>query len=151
MILDELNEFCDATAMNTGGAATYLVGDVIDLQETGKNLGAGQPLYLVVQIETTATSGGSATGSFQLASDAAAAIAVDGSQTIHSVTDAIAVASLTAGFTFVLPVPPEGSITYERYLGVQQTTAAAAFTAGKINAFLTNEPHQWKAAPDAIN
>ena len=31
MILDTLNQFCSAVALNTGGAGTYLVGDVIDL------------------------------------------------------------------------------------------------------------------------
>jgi hypothetical protein len=40
------------------------------------------------------------------------------------------------------------STTYERYLGILQTTGSAAVSAGKINAFLTSEPAMW-AATDA--
>ena len=40
MILDERTEFCDATALNTGGAGSYLLGDVIDLQAIGIDLGS---------------------------------------------------------------------------------------------------------------
>lgn len=152
MILDERLEFCDAVALNTGAAGTYLLGDVIDLQlAAGGDIGAGQPLYLVIGVDTTATSGGAATANFTLASDAQAAIATDGSATIHATTGPIPVAQLTAGRRyFVIPLPMEGN-TYERYLGILQTTAVAAFTAGKINAFITLDPTGSKAYPDAPN
>jgi hypothetical protein len=136
MILDERTEFCDATALNTGAAASYLIGDVIDTQIIGLELGISADLWLVIQVDTTATSGGSATGAFHLASDAQAAIAVDGSATYHLSTGAIAVATLVAGYQIMrarLPATPAA----ERYLGILQTTAVAAFTAGKVNAFLT--------------
>lgn len=150
MILDERNEFCDATSLNTGAAGSYLLGDVIDLGAAPGDLGNGQPLYLIIQVDTAATSGGSATGDFTLASDAQAAIATDGSATVHATTGAIAVAALTAGRTFCFAIPLIGN-TYERYLGILQTTATAAFTAGKINAFLTLDPTGWRAYPDATN
>ena len=133
MVLDERNEFADATALNTGGAGSYLVGDVIDTGNDGLN--DVEQLYLVIQVSTTATSGGSATVAFHLASDAQAAIATDGTATYHWSSPAIAVASLTAG-TYIARVElPKG--TYERYVGILQTTAVAALTAGAINAFLT--------------
>jgi hypothetical protein len=141
MILDERTEFCDANALNTGGAASYLVGDVIDLGATSQDIGNGEEVWLVIQIDTTATSGGSATGQFHLASDAQAAIAVDGTATYHFSTPAIAVATLVAGYLVAMVRLPIG--TYERYLGILQTTAVAAFTAGKINAFLTKDPSKW--------
>lgn len=147
MILDERNEFCDATALNTGGAGSYLIGDVIDTGGDGINDVTG--LYLVIQVDTTATSGGSATGQFHLASDAGAAIATDGSATYHFSTSAIPVATLVAGYQVCAVQLPRG--TYERYLGILQTTATAAFTAGKVNAFLTNDPKSWKAFADATN
>jgi hypothetical protein len=149
MILDERTEFCDATALNTGAAGSYLVGDVIDLQ-VARDIGAGAPIYWVVQIETLPTSGGAATANFSLCSDAQAAIAVDGSQTTHAQTGAKTIAQMAAGTTFIIGVPAEGS-AYERYLGVVQTTAVAAFTAGKINSFLTLDPRGWKAYADAQN
>lgn len=152
MIGDELAEFCDATALNTGGAASYLLGDVMDLgTATAPILDIGQ-FYFVVTVDTTATSGGSATGAFTLASDAQAAIAVDGSATVHFVSPAIAVATLVAGYTAVSTKLPPGKVPiYERYLGVLQTTAVAAFTAGKINAFLTRDAAIWRAYADASN
>ena len=147
MILDERNEFCDATALNTGGAASYLIGDVIDLGAANA-IGALDDLWLVIQVDTTATSGGSATGQFHLCSDAQAAIATDGSATYHYSTPAIAVASLVAGLEVCAIQLPRGA--YERYIGILQTTGTAAFTAGKVNAFLTNEPTLVRAFPDAI-
>ncbi|MFD2232771.1 Bbp16 family capsid cement protein [Phaeospirillum tilakii] len=147
MILDERTEFCDATTLNTGAAGTYLLGDVIDLGKTGLDMGQGNDLYLVIQVDTAATSGGSATATFKLASDAQPAIATDGSASVHIVTDTIAVASLTAGKTVYAGVLPRG--TYERYLGLLQVTGTAAFTAGKVNAFLTHDPAGWKAYADA--
>lgn len=153
MILDERNEFADATALNTGGAGTYLIGDVIDLGllfggAVGDNVNVVEDVYLMIQVDTTATSGGSATGQFHLASDAQAAIATDGSATYHFSTGAIPVATLVAGYEVACVQLPKG--TYERYLGILQTTGTAAFTAGKVNAFLTMTPEAHRNFPDAI-
>ena len=148
MIMDEYGEFCDATALNTGAAGQYLIGDVIDLGIDGLDLGSGEDLYCVMKVQTTATSGGSATGAFELASDAQAAIAADGTATTHFLTDAIAVATLVAGYQVAAFRLPAG--TYERYLGILQTTAVAAFTAGKVDIFLTKDIAAWKAYADAI-
>ena len=148
MIIDKRTEFADAVALNTGAAGTYLVGNVIDLEKTGLDMGQGEPVYLVISVDTAANSGGSATAAFTLASDAQAAIATDGSATVHFKTDAVPVASLTAGKQVAMVALPAG--TYERYLGILQTTGTAAFTAGKIDAFLTLDPTGWKAYPDGI-
>ena len=97
MILDELGEFADATALDTGGTGLALVGDVIDLGSIGRDIGnTAKPVFLVIQVDTTVTSGGAATVGFVLASDAQAAIAVDGSATEHLRTPAIAKATLVA-------------------------------------------------------
>lgn len=151
MILDDRLEFCDATALNTGAAGTYLVGDVIDLQGTTQDIGQGVPMYFVVQVDTLPTSGGAATAAFVLASDAQAAIATDGTATEHVRTGARTIANLAAGTQLVVPLPLEAP-PYERYLGVLQVTAVAAFTAGKINAFLTlDAPYTGRYYADATN
>lgn len=152
MILDERNEFCDATAVNTGGVASYLLGDVIDLDpcsvapNTSFNM-EGSELYLVIQVDTAIAS---ATGSFKfhLCSDAQAAIAVDGSATYHFSTGAKLEAALVAGTRVCAVKLPDGA--YERYLGVVQETITAAATAGKINAFLTSDPALWRAHADNV-
>jgi isocitrate dehydrogenase kinase/phosphatase len=154
MILDERGEFADATALNTGAAGSYLIGDVIDLGNAygfnGQNINDVDGVYLVIQVDTAATSGGSATVVFTLASDAQAAIATDGSATVHWASGAIPVATLIAGYTVIQVALPKGIPNYERYLGILQTTAVAALTAGKINAFLTNQPANWRAYNNAI-
>lgn len=135
MILDERNEFCDATALNTGAAASYLIGDVIDTGMADSGMGDSDDLYLCVNVDTAVTSGGSGTYAFKLCSDAQAAIAVDGTQTIHFATALIAKTVLVAGYQIAAVKLPRG--TYERYVGIVQETAVAAATAGKVNAFLT--------------
>ena len=146
MILDEFSEFCDATsaAINIGNA---IIGDVIDLGATPtlRNLGAGENMFLVLQVDTTFVGAG-ATVQFDLCSDSTANLAT--SKTTHISTGAIPIASLVAGYTKVIPLPVE--LTYERYLGLWETVATANVTAGKINAFLTKDVSAWTAYPDAI-
>ena len=149
MIMDERLEFADATALDTSGTDTDLIGDVIDLGSTTSDIGNGQPIYLVIQVDTAVTSGGAATVDFKLVSDAAAAIAVDGTATQHFASGPVAKATLIAGYTVAVVALPIG--TYERFLGIVTTTAAAAVTAGKINAFLTYDPVGWTALPDAVS
>lgn len=146
MILDERLEFCDATALTTAAAGTALEGDVIDLGNDGAD-GNSEDIYFVLQIDTAVA--GPDTVQFKLVSDAQAAIATDGSATVHFETAAIAVATLVAGYQVCAVKLPRG--TYERYLGVIRTTVGAgALSAGKINAFLTREPKGWEAFPDGI-
>jgi hypothetical protein len=152
MLLDEHLEFCDAAAVNTGGVASYLLGDVINLDpcalapNTTVNL-EGSELYLVIQVDTAIAS---ATGSFKfhLCSDAQAAIAVDGSATYHFSTGARLEAALTAGTRVCAVKLPDGA--YEQFLGVVQETITAAATAGKINAFLTKDPAMYRAYADNV-
>lgn len=148
MILDERNEFADATALSTAATGRALVGDVIDLGGTADDIGNGGPVYLVIQIDTAVTSAGSATVSFELASDASASIATDGSATVHFATAAIPKATLVAGYMAAAVVLPMG--TYERYLGILANVGTAALTAGKVNAFLTDDVSKWVATPDAL-
>ncbi len=144
MIIDSRNEFCDATALNTGAAGTYLLGSQIDLGTGDKPIGAMDELFLVAVVNTTATSGGSATLQLKLASDATAAVATDGSATEHLASPVFPVASLVAGTVLFTTKMPQG-FNYERFLGVLQVTGAAAFTAGKVDVFLTPDPARWAA------
>ena len=149
MILDERTEFCDATALNTGAAGTYLLGDQID-SSVVRDLGNGQPIYLVITVDTLPTSGGSATAQFTLASDDSASIATNGSASVHFQTKAFTISEMAAGTVLAAVALPAQGVAYERYLGVLQTTGTAAFTGGKINAFLTTDVARWKAYADAI-
>lgn len=66
MILDERNEFADATALSTAATGLALVGDVIDLGTDGINEVDG--IDLAITIDTAVTSAGAATVEFQLVS-----------------------------------------------------------------------------------
>lgn len=153
MILDERTEFCDNQALNTGAAATYNIGDQIDLGLAARGIGAAdQSLYLVIQVGATGIAAGSAGSvTFQLASDDTSTIATNGTQSIHASTRAFTTGTGTGTTTLapgtvlaVFQVPIEG-VVYERYLGVQQVTGTAALTAGTVDAFLTTSPRAWKA------
>lgn len=147
MILDERTEFADAVSV-AAAAGTALIGDQIDSGPIVRDLGQGQPIWLVITVDTEIITAGSAgTLQFKLVSDAAAAIATDGSATEHLVspvfvTDDAAAnsAALNAGaVAFAAPLPVEGN-AYERYLGILAITGTTTTTAGKINAFLTLDP-----------
>lgn len=145
MILDERTEFASSVSV-AASAGTALIGDVIDLEATGIDVGLAADLWFVIIVTTSIITGGSAgTVKFQLASDAQAAIATDGSATVHFdtgtfVTDDDALNDLDAGdvvCAIKLPNGAPGGRTYERYLGVLCVTATTTTTAGAIDAFLT--------------
>jgi hypothetical protein len=147
MFMDSRLEFADATSVGTPNNTTVNVGDIID-SSVIRDVGAGHPLYLVITIDTAVTSGGSATVAFLMVSDSTTTIAVNGTATKHSETDAIAVASLVAGYELVVPLPSVNP-AYERYLAFQvKETAGQALTAGNVNAFLTLDPPGWDSKAD---
>ncbi len=150
MWIDERAEFADSLAV-TFGAGTNLIGDVMDLEQV-RDIGQGAPIYLVIQV-STAFAGGTAM-QFILASDAQAAIAVDGNESRHYLSDVFVDADLVLGFQMVIPLPMgdvANSVTpYERYLGILGV-GTGTHTAGAINAFLTPDSAGWRSYPDAAN
>lgn len=156
MYLDEYGEFADAESV-AAAASTALIGDVIDLGAAGEDIGSGEPIYLVIQCTTSIiTAGAAGTIKFELASDAQAAIATDGTATVHFdtgtfVTDGDDANALDAGALIAAVALPNESInTYEQYLGILCTVATTEVTAGAIDAFLTHDVAKWKALADAI-
>lgn len=157
MIHDYLTQFADAVTV-AGTAGTALIGSQIDSQVV-RDLGQGQPVYLVITTATEIITGGSAgTIKFQLASDAAAAIDTGGAATVHFdtgtfVTDGVDAndPEMKAGAVIAqIALPMEGQ-PYERYLGILATIATTTVTQGAINAFLTLDPYGWKAYADGEN
>lgn len=145
MILDERTEFCDATALNTGGAGSYLLGDHIDTS-IARDLGNGKDVEFVVSVDTTATSGGSATLTVNLITSANSDMS---SPTVIVGSPTFALAAITAGTTlFRVQIP--ASANWARYVGVQQVTGTAAFTGGAVSAFLTPAAANWRSYNDAI-
>lgn len=144
MILDNLNEFADATTV-AAAAGTALIGDVIDLGTDGLN--DVDEVYAVISVDTEIfTAAAAGTVQFFLVSDALATLgsATVANCTLHAMTGALVTggtgtqAALAAGKTLMMVELPKG--TYERYLGILCTTGTTTTTSGKINAFLTPTP-----------
>jgi hypothetical protein len=157
MIMDKFVEFADAVSV-AAAAGTANIGSQIDMSVV-RDLGQGQPVYLVVNVDTEIITGGVAgTIKFQLVSDSTASIATNGTQTIHAesatyVTDDAGAndVQMNAGeVPFHITLPIEG-VEYEQFLGVQAVIATTTVTAGAINAFLTLDPYGAKHYPDASN
>jgi len=158
MIMDERLEFADAVSV-AAGTGTAVIGDQIPLGTVHRDIGMGQPIYLVITVDTEIITAGSAgTIQFFFVSDATAALATDGSSTVHwaspvLVTDDAAANSalLNAGSVLAcVALPMEGPV-YEAFLGILCTIGTTTVTAGKINAFLTLDPIGWKPYAQGVN
>lgn len=126
MLIDKNTLLASAYAPTSTGT-TY--SDVLDLG-VARDISGGVTdwLKLLVQVVTTFTSGGSATLKVTVETSAD-----NSSWTILAQSDAVAVASLVAGYKFfenALPGPTS------RYLRVGFVIATAAMTAGAITAAL---------------
>lgn len=128
MILDKTNEFSDGQTVT----ATAISTNVIDLNPSGANdeldIGAGEPVWLVVQVDETATAAGAALDSSDTVTVAAPA--------------AVALADLTAGSEIARFRLPGGD--YLRYLGVRYTVGTGPLTAGKFSAFIVKDAQSTK-------
>lgn len=158
MILDKNLEFADAVSV-AAGAGTANIGNLIDIAVL-RDIGDGQPLYLVISVDTEIITGGTAgTIAFQLVSDSTETVDTAGAQTIHAISDTFVTDDTlliddqlrAGGLPFVIALPMEGKL-YERYLAVQAVIATTTVTVGAINAFLTlDPPHTGRTYPDASN
>lgn len=152
MITDKRNTFCEATALNTGAAGTYTLGDQIDIGNA-RDLGGDQAPYLVVQVGAAGiNAAGAGTVQIKLSSADNAALTTNpvdhvvSAAFVTSTTSGNAGGALAAGTRLLaVQLPLEGSTPYKRFVGIRQVTGAQAITAGSIEAFLTFDPNSWKA------
>jgi len=146
-MIDTLTTFGLGTALNTGGAGSYIVGDAIDLS-VARDVGAGQPLYLVISVSVTCAS---ATGTLQFAllTDAQDPALISAEQLM--LTPEFVAADLTAGTLLFAASLPSGHPAYERYIQLMQITGTAAWTAGNFNAYLTDAVPNWVSYADGQN
>lgn len=156
MILDERNEFADAITV-VGAAGTVLLGDVIDLGPVTRDIGVNDHLYFTITVDTSIiTASAAGTIKFQLVSDSTAAIATDGSATVHWDSGTIVTGGTAAGLALAgsmlaqIALPLSGK-TYERYLGVLCTVGTTATTGGAVSAFFTPDRHAFRAYPEAAS
>lgn len=151
MYVDKQAEFADsqavtATAISTNVIDLYPVGNSVNSNAT-RDIGVGEDVYLVAQVDTTATAAGAATVTVTLESDSAAGMAT--APVVHFSSKAFALAEMAAGVTLLAIKLP--SADYKRYLGVRFTVATGPLTAGAFSAFLTKDIQAFKAYVKGYN
>ena len=153
MILDKLLEFSDAQGAITSSAAST---NIVDLGATPtlRDLGAGEIVWFVVQVDVTGTGAGTLT--IQLLSDSVTTIQT--TPHIHYASPAIVGTDMVAGDELVkVPLPTSSFLAavdaaapgYERYLGVYYTIASTV-GAVKLSAFLLKQPQTNIAYPSGF-
>ena len=140
-IMDYFNEFSDAQAVTSTAISTNVIdlGPVTD--NATRDIGIGDPLWLVIQTNTSCTdTGDDATVAFTL--ETADNEALSSNAVVHYTTGALAFSAYKdAGTTVACIRLPSGN--YKRYMGVRYTVASGPLTAGKFDAFLTHDVQKW--------
>lgn len=136
MLIDKRSTFArELSIPAAGGPAKF--GDSLPLS-VRSNLGIGESLWLVVNVPVAAVGGTSVALELITASDEALTANIASLGTLGT----FLTASMTLGATLSITTLPQAF--YNTFIGLRHTTTGV-FTAGKLNAFLTMEPGQWRA------
>lgn len=139
-IIDRFLQVSVAQAITVTAPST----DVIDAGATksasiGRDIGSGEPLYLEVSVATTMTGAGTLTIALQDSADNSSFADV-------LALPAIAVAALTAGKTYYLPLPAG----MRRYIRANYTITSGPFTGGTLNAQIVDGMNFIRSMPDGL-
>jgi hypothetical protein len=130
MIIDNLTTLSSAQAVTSSAVSTNT------LDTGGRDIGAGEQLYMHFSVDETVTADGAATVTFQLIGSANADLS---SAVVLSQTTAIGKATLVAGYRFAMPIPVQVGSTGQRYFGVNYSVATGPLTAGKFTASIVKD------------
>ncbi len=115
--------------------ADYSSSNIIDLSSaTGREIGRGKAIAVVITVDEAFDSSGSATVTFHLVVNADEDLTT--TPTVLYETPAIAYTALTKGKVIVLPIPVGRIASTDRYFGVIYAIGGATTTAGTCSAFL---------------
>lgn len=141
MYVDSLLQFSDAQAVTSAAGST----NTIDLSAV-RDIGTGRDLYVVVNIVTTLTDGGSNTGTaVALEGDSTTTFTPDGTVTLFTIAQAAA-----AGTVYIAKLSPSIAPLQYRYIRLKYTPAGADLTGGTIDAFLALDVQKFTAYADNI-
>lgn len=118
----------------------YYSTKVVNTGTTDGDIGAGEPLYLIICVDEAFTSSSStATVKFSVIDEADTTL--DSSSVEIVSTDDLVVTRLTLGKIIVLPVPA-GLVT-QQYLGMRVDIGTDTTTAGTVTAFFGTGAQTW--------
>lgn len=137
-----------ATSQVITGGTTTQSEDIVDLDTVSRNIGTGEPLYVVIHILAKSGGDGSDTFVFALQDGATETAGVIQSPADKAVLPTITgIANIVVGSKLVIPVPP--SLALRRYIGLRYAVTADAVLT--VTAYLTNQkPADHAVYPDAI-
>lgn len=144
MYIDAENLFSDAQSLTTGSENGILSTNKMDLGIAGRNIGAGEELWIVVVCDVAMTSSGS---DDTLAVD----LVTDDNPGLNSPTVIQRLGvfpAISAIGASVKARVPYG--TYERYIGLLYTAATGPLTAGSFTAMITKDIDSFNAYADNI-
>ncbi|MHC8321207.1 Bbp16 family capsid cement protein [Pseudomonas sp. GB2N2] len=151
MYVDKQAEFSDnqtvtATAVSTNVYDLFPVGNGVNSNAV-RDIGVGEDVYLVVQVDNAATAAGAATVTVTLESSTTADLAT--APTVHFSSAAYALATLTANKTLMAFKLPADA--YKRYIGVRYTVATGPLTAGSFSAFFAKDIQAFRSYAKGYN
>ncbi|MHC8403594.1 Bbp16 family capsid cement protein [Pseudomonas sp. TMB3-21] len=151
MYVDKQAEFSDsqvvtATAISTNVYDLFPVGNGVN-SNTVRDIGVGEDVYLVVQVDAAATAAGAGTVTVTLESSTTADLAT--APTVHFSSKAYALAELTANKTLMAIKLPADA--YKRYIGVRYTVGTGPLTAGSFSAFFAKDIQAFRAYVKGYN
>lgn len=161
MLFDARTTLADAAA--SGASATAQLGNSLDISATGvdgnvddnvggvRDIGAGQPLFLnVFAVEDYVGTSNSDNIILKfVSSDNAGLTSYVTHFTLPTFVYGLGTDVLDAGdVAYQGVIPNEGGVPYKRYVGLIEIVAGAT-TTGKITAFLSLDPNNYKYYPQA--
>lgn len=130
MITDQLLQLASQQAVT----ASAVSQNTVELATVARDIGAGEPLYLCITVDDTATAAGAATVDFAALTSANQNLTT--TQTLLATTGPIPVSELTAGRKPIyVPIPANNLSAFpigRRYFGAGFTVATGPLTAGKF-------------------
>lgn len=151
MYVDKQAEFSDsqvvtATAISTNIYDLYPTGNAVNSNAV-RDIGVGEDVYLVIQVDAAATAAGAATVNVTFESSSTADLAT--TPTVHYSSTALPLTSLTSGTTIAAIKLPAGA--YQRYMGVRYTVGTGPLTAGSFSAFFAKDVMAFRAYQKGYN
>lgn len=142
MLHDALLTFSDAQAITAAAGST----NTIDLGAAGRDIGTGENLYVVLNVDVAFTDGSSnSTLTVALEGDSTESFTPDGTSTLFTIPALAAI-----GDVFIAKLDPGSAPLQYRYIRLLYTPNNGDLSTGSVSAYLTNNIQKYKSFADNI-